>query len=157
MQGCSEEDDALLRMLGGAPPDQWGACLQGLGASLRRVDGSTLPEDSSASTCTISSLLTMLEGKGGQDCATSAGPTPTSPSPAKRGARARAKKEAVTVSSPTEEDSRDLEELLRDLGEKPAPRSTKASRAAQKRNAKPGKSSREAPEATMPPAPPTAS
>lgn len=150
----SDDNNAMLRLLSAAPPDQWGPCLQALGASVHRVGREGRLEDEDSGPPTVSSLLAMLEGKGGQDSAPSAGSmdkgTPLSQT---RGSRARAKRKAAVpvASAPAQEDGRDLEALLRDLGEESVPRSTKASRAAQKKTGKSSKPSGGTRKATLPP------
>merc|ERR1719163_873723 len=112
----------MLRTLSSAPPNQWGAWLQALGASVHPVDR----QEENPSMCTISSLLGMMESAPGASDAAAAA---ASKEVAKIGGRTRARRRvaAPVERKPAEEDPRDLDELLRDIGEPSSSSRTKAS------------------------------
>jgi len=133
------DDDAILHTLSAAPPEQWGSMLQALGASVHPV-GERQMQDEASGACTVSSLLGILESTAMSGSAASSTP-PKEVGQASKSLRARAKRRPVAapVSTTAEEDGRDIEELLRDLGEVCPPEQKKASKSSQKKTGKTSK------------------
>jgi len=147
---------SAIQKLSSAPPDQWGALLEAIGASIQPAQRRSVPAISGSareSPCTVSSFLGMMEGTSHQAAAKEESPcTVTSllgmiekPSQAlgqltavqqsggayasnagatSSGRLMRTRRNQRAVAAPTpavvEEDMRDLDELLKDLGESPA-------------------------------------
>jgi len=114
------EESSAAQMLSEAPPDQWGTLLEVLGASLRPV-GEHCEVDEAP--CTVTSLIGMMD-QVEQKQQVQQVPTKAERLAAGPGGRGRARRglqRAIAAPLvPAEEDTRDLEELLRDLGEAPA-------------------------------------
>eukprot|EP00927_Polykrikos_kofoidii_P005290 TRINITY_DN12103_c0_g1_i2.p1 TRINITY_DN12103_c0_g1~~TRINITY_DN12103_c0_g1_i2.p1 ORF type:complete len:567 (+),score=136.68 TRINITY_DN12103_c0_g1_i2:81-1703(+) len=166
-EGRSGEEMNAIQTLSRAPPDQWGCLLEALGAHLvpaeSRLDGSNMGAQQPAP-CTVTSILNLMEKRSadttacaGQGINSKVRHVPASvpmqsaaPSCGggitgrlrRGGRRGRTGHAAPLPRAPAEADTRDLEELLRDLGEKPAAAPTKATPAKAKKKSKTGTSKR---------------
>jgi len=120
----SDVCSAALNSLGSAPPDKWGDLLAVLGASFHNTAQES-DNPSPANACTVTS---MLASRMGASCGDSSQPMALSTSGTaalekKKNARDRARRSQTQANKPTapaEADTRDLDDLLRDLGEAPA-------------------------------------
>jgi len=112
------------QMLSSAPPEQWGSLLEVLGASFRPIDERV---DNDESPCTVTSLLGMIGQEQFEQSATPSVVGATSPQENRAfvgsggKARARRAQQRALAAGATEqqEDTRDLDDLLRHLGEVP--------------------------------------
>lgn len=120
-----DASDEAVRQLSEAPPDQWGELLSNLGASLHPWT----PQSADAP-LTVTSLLNNL------------GPDEVAAS--ERPARRRKQRE-LKPSAPAEADTRDLEELLKGLGEEPSQAAKKGKKKATKVSTQPDSSPVEEP------------
>jgi len=104
-----------MQTLTSAPAEHWGPLLGvlGTGMTLRRE----APPEAAAGPCTVTSLLGAMS-------AMAPAATPAEEPPPRANARSRRRRLAAEASAPKVEDPRDIEELLRDLGEEPAHAST---------------------------------
>eukprot|EP00929_Paragymnodinium_shiwhaense_P080635 TRINITY_DN42066_c0_g1_i1.p1 TRINITY_DN42066_c0_g1~~TRINITY_DN42066_c0_g1_i1.p1 ORF type:complete len:570 (+),score=152.67 TRINITY_DN42066_c0_g1_i1:84-1793(+) len=121
---------ALIETLSSAHPDQWGTLLETVGASVRSspaVPGYGRQQDPEAP-CTITSLLDIMEREQPANRQIAAaesrpGGAPHNEKAASLQAKLQKRKAAKAAEATTgklPEDTRDLDELLRDLGERPA-------------------------------------
>merc|ERR1719491_441144 len=104
---------AAERTLSEAPPEQWDALLQALGASVRPVEKHIDRE----APYTVTSLLGMMEPLAADDTILSKPMAPLSEVPRGGAAgRSRARRRPLPAPTlPVQQDTRDLEELLREL------------------------------------------